>query len=267
MPQKIDVHGLFIDPESITDLHLQKRISVFSPVFYEVAPKMSMRLFSASQQKHFLQFDHLEPYGIILADNERPDTASYVVNYKEAVADKIFKGILKTGKNVAGHIAEALKIEISGDRQYRILQCGRIVKLTSIREIPAKVHLLNGQLVDAFKSSPKYDFQGGDPYAVTDATAYALMIKTKDKCFELFGAGIDVSNDELLSIYHSLGIIYNDIQHKRDVAIANKKNKLRLHLPQMRNPLPHVLSKRQETNSPEELAKVSNDSSPIDDSI
>ena len=32
MPQKIDVHGLFIDPETITDLLLQKRISVFYPV-------------------------------------------------------------------------------------------------------------------------------------------------------------------------------------------------------------------------------------------
>lgn len=28
MPQKMDVHGLFIDPETITDLYLQKRIAV-----------------------------------------------------------------------------------------------------------------------------------------------------------------------------------------------------------------------------------------------
>ena len=117
----------------------------------------------------------------------------------------------QAGKNVQGHIAELLKIEISGDRQYRILQSGRNVKQTSIREIPAKVRLLSGQWVDVFKSSPDYDFQGGTPYAITDVGASALMITTKDKNYVLFGAGVDASNDEVTSAYHSLAEIYNEI--------------------------------------------------------
>ena len=54
MPQRIDVHGLFIDPETITDLLLQKRISVFYPVFYEVeAAKTRLGRFFASQNTFF----------------------------------------------------------------------------------------------------------------------------------------------------------------------------------------------------------------------
>jgi hypothetical protein len=43
MPQNLDIHGLFIDPETITDLWLEKRISISYPVFYEVAPKKTLR--------------------------------------------------------------------------------------------------------------------------------------------------------------------------------------------------------------------------------
>lgn len=222
MPQKIDVHGLFIDPETITDLLLQKRVSVYYPVFYEVSGTKSWFRRSASPQHHILQFDHQEPYGIILADVEQPDTASYAVTYREALVDKVFKGVSRTGKNIAGHVAELLKIEISGDRQYRILQSGRNVKTISIREIPAKARLLSGQWVDVFKSSQDYDFQGGTPYAVTDVGASALMITTKNKSFVLFGAGIDATNEEVVSAYHSLAEIYNEIQARHDSLIAKR---------------------------------------------
>ena len=270
MPQKIDVHGLFIDPESITDLMLQKRISVFYPVFYEVLPakataKAVMRALNrrtASPLQHILQFDHLEPYGIILADMEQPDVASYVVSFKQAVMNKLFKGALKVGKDVTGHIAEALKIEVSGDRQYRILQSGRIVKETSIREIPAKVRLLNGQWVDVFKSSPDYDFQGGSPYAVTDVGASALMITTKDKCFVLFGAGIDASNEEVISAYHSLIGIYNEIQNLRGSKVVDNQKKPLIQLPQIKIQLPPVLSKKQDKTLSEALGEPGSDTIP-----
>lgn len=269
MPQKIDVHGLFIDPESITDLLLQKRISVFYPVFHEVVPTKAARRHAASAQQHFLQFDHLEPYGIILQDAEQPDSASYIVIYKQAIMDKLFKGVLNAGKSAAGHIAERFKIDISGDRQYRILQSGRIVKQISIREIPAKVHLLNGQWVDVFKSTPDYDFQGGTPYAVTDVNASALMISMKDKCFVLYGAGIDASNEEVLSTYYSLAGIYNEIQARRDQAKldsahseSTKKNIIQM--PQIKIQIPPVLGKKQDKASVEVLPETDSDTFPAE---
>ena len=227
MPQKIDVYGLFIDPETITDLQLQKRISVYYPVFYEVETTRSFsKIFSSLKPsfKHVLQFDHQEPYGIILSDVEQPDPSSYVVNYKEAAIERLLKGIGQAGKNISGHIAEMLKIEVSGDRQYRILQSGRGVKQTSIREIPAKVRLLNGQWVDVFQSSPEYDFQGGTPYAITDVSAAALMISIKGKIYVLYGADVDASNENVSSAYYALAKVYNQIQEQRDGA---KKHYLR----------------------------------------
>ncbi len=62
MPQKIDIHGIFIDPETITDLQLQKRISVFYPVFDEVSATKSIFGRFSSSQKHVLRFDHQQPY-------------------------------------------------------------------------------------------------------------------------------------------------------------------------------------------------------------
>lgn len=237
MPQKIDIHGIFIDPEIITDLQLQKRISVFYPVFHEVASSKSVfgRLFTA--QKHILQFDHQQPYGIILADQEQPDPSSYIVNYKEAAIDWLFRNIGQIGKNINGHIAELLKIDISGDRQFRILQSGRQVKQTSIREIPAKVKLLSGQWIDVFMSSPEYDFQGGSPYAVTNVGSSALMIETKDKIYILYGAGVDASDNEVITSYKKLTDVYNQIQKKRDEAIEAQKNRPLFQLPNIQLPI------------------------------
>ncbi len=240
MPQKIDVHGLFIDPETITGLLLQKRISVFYPVFSEVSPSKSIFGRFAASQRHTLRFDHQQPYGIIMADVEQPDPASYAVNYREAALERFLRGLGRTGKNITGHITELLKIEISGDRQYRILQSGRNVKQTSIREIPAKVHLLSGQWVDVFKSSPEYDFQGNSPYAVTDAGASALMITTQESNYVLFGAGVDASNDEVISAYRSLVEIYNNIQSKRDTAIEEQARKPLIQMPQINIQLPKI---------------------------
>ena len=283
MPQKIDVNGLFIDPETITDLMLQKRISVSYPVFHEVARARSLFRRSDSSQQRILQFDHQEPYGIILADIEQPDSASYVVTYQQALIDKIFKSVSRAGKNLAGHINELLKIEISGDRQYRVLQSGRNMKQTSIREIPAKVRLLSGQWVDVFKSSPGYDFQGGTPYAVTDVNAAALMIVTKDKYYVLFGAGVDATNEDVITAYRSLAVIYNEIQARRDSAIEEHSKKPliqmpqiniqlpkvdmpKIDLPQIKFQSPFVIGKRQEKPAPEALPEPGSDDSPSEKS-
>lgn len=209
-------------------------------MFYETTPSKSIfgRVFSS--QEHVLCFDHHEPYGIILSDAEQPDPASYAVRYREALTDRLFRDLKRTCDSITGHIAEMLKIDTSGDRQYRILQAGRNVKQISIREIPAKVCLQSGQLVDVFKNSPGYDFQGGTPYAVTDVEAWTLMIATKDKRYALFGGGVDVSDEGVLSTYRALTGVYNKIQAVRDAATAAHAKKPLFQMPQINIQLPKV---------------------------
>lgn len=91
MAQKIDIHGVFIDPETIIDLQLQRRISVYIPVFHETGALKGFLGRLSSGQKHVLHFDHQEPYGIILPDAEYPDPSSYAVNYREAAADRFLR--------------------------------------------------------------------------------------------------------------------------------------------------------------------------------
>ena len=240
MPQKIDVHGVFIDPETITDLYLQKRTAVYYPVFQEVAQSRSLFGRAASTQQHILKFDHHEPYGIILADAEQPEPASYIVKYADAVIERLIRSIGKTGKSITGHFTELLKIDTTGDRQFRILQSGRNIEQTTIREIPAKVHLLNGQWVDVVKSTPGYDFQGGTPYAITDVGAASLMILTKENNYVLYGAGVDVSNDDVESAYRSLTGVYNEIQARRDLASTERAKKPLIQMPQINIQIPKV---------------------------
>jgi hypothetical protein len=254
MPQKIDVHGLFIDPETIEDLALQKRNAVYYPVFHEVKVQYEIpepkslfdRIFapqatsSAFSSDHLLRFDHQEPYGIILQDEEQPNAADYVMDYRTAIIEKLLQTFGQAGKNVFGHITEAMQIDVSGDRQYRILQSGRNVKQISIREIPAKVQLLSGQWIDVFKSTPGYDFQGGTPYPVVDVDAAALMIKTKGKTHVLFGAGVDALDNELRSAYHALMDAYNKIQERRDSEAEKEKSRPFFQMPQINIQLPKV---------------------------
>ena len=240
MPQKIDIHGIFLDPETITDLYLQKRISVYYPVFEETGATKSFFGRFSSSQNHILRFVKHEPFGIILADAEQPDPASYIVEYREALFNRLFKGIGQAGKNIVGHVNEMLKIDISGDRQYRILQSGRQVKNISIREIPAKARLLSGQVVDVFKSTPNYDFQGGTPYSTTDLPAAALMIIAGNKVNVLFGAGVDATDDDVKNTYNQLAVIYNQIQASRDAKIEGEKNRPLFQLPQINIQLPKI---------------------------
>ena len=240
MPQKIDIHGIFIDLENNTELYLRKRISVFYPVFHEAAPARKFFGFGSSSQVHFLRFDHQQPYGIILADAEQPDPSSHVVNYQEAAIERCLRGLGQAGKNIVGHIQEMLQIDISGDRQYRILQSGRNVKQTTIREIPAKVKLLSGQWVDVFKSTPGYDFQGGTPYAVTNVGSSSLMIITNDKIHVLYGAGVDASDEEVISSYRVLTDVYNQIQARRDAKIEENKGRPLFQFPQINIQLPKI---------------------------
>lgn len=100
MPRKIDVLGLFIDPETIIDLQLQKRISVYYPVFQELAQSKSIFKRSASPDQHIVRFDHQEPYGIIMTDKEQPDPASFAVTYAEAAIEKLLKDLRGTGKQL-----------------------------------------------------------------------------------------------------------------------------------------------------------------------
>ena len=102
------------------------------------------------------------------------------------------------------------------------------------------MRLLNGQLVDVFKSSPDYDFQGGTPYAVTDIGALSLMICTAERIYVLFGAGVDTTDEDVAASYRMLIDIYNRIQADKDASINAQKGRPLFQLPQINIQLPKV---------------------------
>ena len=66
------------------------------------------------------------------------------------------------------------------------------------------------------------------------------MIETKDGVYALYGAGVDASDEEVISSYRALIEVYNQIQAKKDEAIEAQKNRPLFQLPQINIQLPKV---------------------------
>ena len=66
------------------------------------------------------------------------------------------------------------------------------------------------------------------------------MINTKEKNYTLFGAGVDVSSEDLALTYRSLTEIYNQIQKRRDDKIEEKAQKPALKIPQLNIQRPQI---------------------------
>ena len=88
----------------------------------------------------------------------------------------------------------------------------------------------------------------------------------------LYGAGVDASNEEVLSAYKALTELFNKIQIKREETISEqaKTHKLRAELPKLSLPKikfqsPFVIEKQQRSTTPETLY-ASSDTSSSDES-
>lgn len=225
MSQKIDILGMFIDPEQIQELALQNRFAVYVPFFEEVSSSTvtTGTIFKRqiTNPKRKLRYVNTRAYGIELAPNEQPSSSEFVVDYKTAVIERAIKSFGKIGKNTMGKINDmVLKIDTTGDREVRLLLPGRRVIATTIREIPAKAKLLSGQIVDVMKNNPEYEFLDGTPYATTNVEAKALFVrigenKNHAQTYVLFGGGIDASDEQIINAYLTLTTLYNDIRNQK----------------------------------------------------
>ena len=89
----------------------------------------------------------------------------------------------------------------------------------------------------------------------------------------LYGAGVDASNEEVLSAYKILTELFNEIQARREEVISEqvKTHKLRAELPKLSLPKikfqsPFVIEKRQPNTTSETLPASSSDTSSSDES-
>ena len=158
MSQLIDLCGTPIQLDKIRDFRLVKRECLFYPAYQETAAQ-TFSLFArlGEQHKKKFQFTQMVPFGILLGDKEKPTTGSYEFkSFGEYAASGILASVGKKLENAANIATDVLRIDTSGNREFRVLTSGRRITVIKLRDIPAKVRFLSGKESDVYKNDQYY---------------------------------------------------------------------------------------------------------------
>ena len=250
MSQLIDLCGMPIQLDKIKDFRLVKRECLFYPSYQEMEDQF-FSLFSrfGAERKKKFKFVQMVPYGMLLGDKEKPQNGGYEIkSFGEAVALNVLSGVGKAVENMTNLAVDKLRIDTSGNKEYRIRTQGNRLMNIKIRDVPAKVRFLSGKVSDVYKNDPIYEFLG-EPIAPTVAVVPALVI-TVDKATHVFlGGGIDLVDAE--GTYQQLFEVYKQFREeseKKKTVSALPKISLslpKINIPSIKIQSPFVIGKRE----------------------
>ena len=120
-----------------------------------------------------------------------------------------------------------LRIDTSGNKEFRVLTQGRRVTEIKLRDAPAKVMFLSGKVSDVYKNDPIYQYLG-EPISPTVVVIPTLVVTVDKSNYVFFGGGIDLQDAE--ATYHTLFDTYNQFQAN------NNKRKLPAGIPALKLP-------------------------------
>ena len=233
MGQLIDLCGTPIQLEKVKHFRLIKRECLFYPAYQEVENQMfSLFARRGEKDKKKFVFNQMVPFGIVLNDKEKPSPGSYEFKaFDEVVAASILDGLGRAFSNAAGLAADLLRIDTSGNKEFRILTQGRRVTNVKLRDIPAKVAFLSGKVSDVYKNDSYYPYLG-EPIAPTIVPVPTLVVSMEKTNYVFFGGGIDIENPEV--VYQSLLEAYNNLHS------ADKAEKAHFSLPKFNMSMPKL---------------------------
>ena len=211
MSQLIDLCGTPIQLDKVKSFRLVKRECLFYPAYQETeAQAFSLFARFGAENKKKFKFTQMVPFGILLSDKEKPTTGSYEFkSFGEYAASNILADVGKALGNAASLAADMLRIDTSGNKEFRVLTQGRRVTDIKLRDIPAKVMFLSGKVSDVYKNDPIYEFLG-EPISPTVVAIPTLVVAVDKANYVFFGGGIDLPDAE--ATYHALFEAYNQSQ-------------------------------------------------------
>lgn len=250
MSTLIDLCGTPIQLDKIKDFKLIKREYLFCPAYQETEEqKFSIFARRGAENKKKFKFTRMVPYGVLLSDKEKPQNGGYEIkSFGEAVTFNIIDKATKGLSDIAGIAADYLRIDTSGNKEYRILTQGRRLVTIKLRDIPAKVQFLSGKVSDVYKNDQYYEFLG-ESIAPAVLPVPALVINIDKATHVFFGGGIDMEDIE--STYHMLFEAYNKLQEeKKHLKQPAALPKINIHMPKLNMPpiklqSPFVISKKE----------------------
>ena len=249
MSQLIDLCGMPIQLEKIKNFRLVKRECLFYPAYQEVE-EQTFSLFArrGEKEKKKFRFVKMVPYGVLLSDKEKPVNGGYEIkSFGEAAALNVLAGVGKKVGNVANVAADLLRIDTSGNKEYRIRTQGGRLETVQLRDIPAQVRFLSGKVSDVYKNDPIYGFLG-EPIAPAKAVVPALVVTVEKATHVFLGEGIDLPDAE--ATYHQLFEVYKQFQEeseKKKAPAALPKINLslpKLNMPSIKIQSPFVIGKK-----------------------
>lgn len=249
MNQLIDLCGTPIRLEKIKDFRLVKRECLFYPAYQEME-EQTFSLFArfGAEKKKKFKFVKMAPFGMLLNDKEKPQNGGYEIkSFGEAAALNVLSGVGKAVGNMANLAADMLRIDTSGNKEFRIrMQGGRLTNI-KLRDVPAKVMFLSGKVSDVYKNDPIYEFLG-EPIAPTIAVVPTLVVTVEKATHVFLGGGVDLDDAE--AAYHQLFEMYKQFQEesekKKAVATLPRINLSlpKLNMPSIKIQSPFVVSKK-----------------------
>lgn len=258
MSQLIDLCGTPIQLDKIKDFRLVKRDCLFYPAYQETEDQAFSLFarFGAEKKKKF-KFVQMVPFGILLNDKEKPVNGGYEIkSFGEAAALNVLSGVGKAVGNVANLAADMLRIDTSGNKEFRIRTQGGRVTNIKLRDIPAQVRFLSGKVSDVYKNDSIYEFLG-EPIAPTRAAVPTLVVTVEKSTHVFLGGGVDLPDAE--ATYQQLFEAYKQLQEesekKKSPAALPKLNLSlpKLNMPSIKIQSPFVIGKKETDNAVKEL--------------
>lgn len=232
MSQLIDLCGTPIRLDQIKSFRLVKRDYLFYPAYEETQGFASsvFARFGAEHRKKF-QFVQMVPFGAVLGDKEQPKLDGYEIkSFDEALISSLLDTAGKAITTAGSFVADALMLDTSGMKSFRIMTQGRRVIKLKLKDIPAKVSFLSGKVSDVYKNDKIYPYLG-ETISPTVVAVPTLVVTVGKSTYAFFGNGIDVEDAE--SAYRSLLDAYN--QH-----LSQAGEKKRIEFPKVHLTLPKL---------------------------
>ena len=261
MSQLIDLCGTPIQIEKVKSFRLVKREFLFYPAYKEIEqPVFSLFATRKShEEKKKFVFTTMVPFGALLSDKEKPAPGSYEIkSFGEVITANVLAEVGKAIENMAGLAADWLKLDTSGNKEFRVLTEGRRTITIRLRDVPAKVAFLSGKVGDVYKHDPIYSYLG-EPIAPTIVAIPTLVVVVDKTSHVFFGGGVDLDDAE--ATYKTLLEAYNQYQasekKNRDFLPKFNVNIPKLNMPSIKIQSPFVIRKN-ETKLLESSEELSN---------
>ena len=241
MPAFIDINGYPLEMEKVSEFRVVKVEYVYYPVYKQFARRKIEKDFLGriKEDRSWFEytFSHMEPYGAILGEENRPTIAGYKPNdFKEALIKDIKLDITGLAETGIKFIANTLRINKTEYRKYLIQRPSGRIENICLDDIPVKLITDEEQEMDIYRNDERHKYFGTQ-IVPTRKIIPALFVREDGKPHLFIGYGIDI--DDVAPYYEQIKHAKEEqaeIEKQCRLEQENRKREQKLELPKISIP-------------------------------